>query len=351
MKNRLLAAIILITTELCAYEVLLFSDTHYDALAVRDTTQKLLPHREKEMQRNFKVWQETMPRLLATAGNHVRQHTPSFALHLGDLIQGDCGNRELHESSFKNILRLFNQNLSCPLYFVKGNHDIRGAGAQEAWDAVMRPHLNEILQGDTAPAKPACHALRYQDDLYIFFDAIKPDVKFLTQTLEKHRQIRHLFFLTHYPLLPCTPTSFGGLSLYATAGPDKLKRITALLAQRNATVLCGHIHRTTYTTYRSDLGAIRQFSSFSIVSQPQLEPAVELEVRTDMLTEMPSKMSETHKNYWDCEYQGKIKGVTLYNAGATGFNSLFVEDDGVWIKLHGAGQSAAEVKITIALSH
>lgn len=88
-----------------------------------------------------------------------------------------------------------------------------------------------------------------------------------------------MFFLTHFLVVPCTASPFGRLTYTKTAGFEGVKRMTALLAKRNAIVLCGHIHRSLFVRYRSEEGTISQLTSFSLV--PPKQPRFKVECDGD----------------------------------------------------------------------
>src|SRR4030043_76596 len=62
----------------------------------------------------------------------------------GDLTEGLCGSRELQETQFKDTRQIIRKYIPETRFVaVKGNHDITGPGAREAFDNVMLPWLSE----------------------------------------------------------------------------------------------------------------------------------------------------------------------------------------------------------------
>lgn len=56
----------------------------------------------------------------------------------GDLTEGLCGSRELQETHFKDALKCVRNYIPKTTFIAaKGNHDITGPGAREAFDSIM----------------------------------------------------------------------------------------------------------------------------------------------------------------------------------------------------------------------
>ncbi len=245
-----------------SYDILVFGDTHFDSPDVRTNTEKLSGGRKKEMQRNFEVWQERMSAMLKAAGERSK-HNIAFAVQLGDLIQGDCGSKKLQTKSYQEALQHFTDELKVPFYCVKGNHDIRGHGAANAYKDYMLPWLQKSF-GQETWHNTANHYLKYGNDLFIFFDSLQQDSLFVKEVLDKYPDVRHVFFLTHLPLLPCSFSQPDWIVFGNAKMAEKRRQLLQMLAEKDTIVLAAHIHRTALFQYEFPKGKIVQQTFFSM---------------------------------------------------------------------------------------
>jgi hypothetical protein len=83
-------------------------------------------------------------------------------------------------------------NLGVPFLFCKGNHDITGPGAAEAFRGVFHPFLAAQAASlrQIGPFSGACFAIEHNDALFCFFDAYdKESLPWLESALS--RRSRH----------------------------------------------------------------------------------------------------------------------------------------------------------------
>lgn len=270
-----------------AYSVLLFGDTHYDSESVRTegSIDKLSDSQKKELPRNLKRWQNNMPTLLKNADKQSGK--TAFAVQLGDLIQGDCGSEEKHRQSAEEALKMLTGHLHTKLYIVRGNHDTRGKGGQ-VWFKVMQPYLEQVTGQKFKPG--IVHFTMMQEkDLFIFLDCNKPDVQFVRKAITDHPDARHVFLLTHFPLVPCTPYGIDWIIFGRPNKQDQRQELLKILAEKNAIVLCGHTHVPALFDYRFPEGRITQFTSFSLPSR--------LDQKYERITVFPFMDTAQSKNF------------------------------------------------------
>ena len=338
-----------------AYEVLVLGDLHYDSLDVRSDADKLRPGLKRELERNLERWQSSIPLMLEAAGKIATEQNVVFAVQLGDFIQGDCGSRKLQEKAFCDALGEVRKRLplSIPFYPLKGNHDIRGKGAEEAYRNIMIPYLDATLIKDNAVSKSENYAFVHDKDLFILFDSIRPDISFLENTLNLHPNTRYVFFLTHIPVLPCLQYQPAEVVFwYFGDKPQERKKLLSLLSSRNAIVLSAHIHKRVFCRYVSPEGIITQLSSYSMPGSKKNDDYHEL---TNL----------TFKEYFDrdahgrkelqnkkiksvmSDYEGKISLYTEFHP-AEGFCILKIDDNEVKADLHfGASENPVTKTITL----
>lgn len=167
-----------------SYKVLLLSDTHYDCFDVRHPKQELDFKEQQKFYRNISSWNTVMPSFLQSAGQHCAEDLP-FALHLGDFIHGDCGSALLHKKALQEALFQFEKYIPCPVYIVKGNHDVLGEGGEKAFKNVMYPYLKKLGKNRKLRTKGANFYFKQDNDLYIGLDCMKINFSFFCKSFKK----------------------------------------------------------------------------------------------------------------------------------------------------------------------
>ena len=263
-----------------SYSVALLGDTHFDSPDPKfyhrhythSTTKARYELHLKEHVRNSKMWAERMPRLIAASGANVRADT-AFALQMGDLIQGDCGNPATHRrmlaDAFAAIKGAYGGKL--PLVTVVGNHDIRGDipedGALAAFDEWQPPLMTKELG---VPVAETTFAFRKGPDVFIVvdFNAPRPKLAKVKRLLSENADVRHTFIVSHGPVVPSGASRW---FLLGGKGRDGERReLLHLLAARNAIALSGHTHRLEFYDCVLPEGRVTQFVANSVWTKPEL---------------------------------------------------------------------------------
>ena len=263
-----------------AFSFLLLGDLHYDKLAHHDLPALLRdkPDDHRQVHEYSKITAEIMPRLFASArqavgdADEAGESRISFALQVGDLVEGLCGSEERARQQDREAVEFVRRaNLEVPFLFAKGNHDITGAGAPEAFQVVFHPFLAEQAArlDPRAELAGACFALEHQDALFCFFDAYdKQSLGWLEAALAK-RTARHCFVLVHPPAVP-----YGARSTWHVFANDRERaqrgRWLDLLGKHNALVLSGHIHKYNLLVRLTPRGGrFLQLGVSSVISSPE----------------------------------------------------------------------------------
>ena len=77
-------------------------------------------------------------------------------MHVGDFVEGLCGNPSLAERHVREGLEFLAESAwNVPLVLTKGNHDVTGPGAAEAYDKLILPLLGKTLSEPIAKARYA----------------------------------------------------------------------------------------------------------------------------------------------------------------------------------------------------
>lgn len=243
------------------YSVSVLGDIHFDSpdkklyhsLYTRSTTRKRYLAHLAEHERNAEMWAARMPRLVRASGA-VRTADTAFALQVGDLVQGDCGDGATHakmlDDAFSFLKKAYGGNL--PLVIAAGNHDIRGDiegdGARQSLETWLPRQMARELRTNVAATT---FSFRHGPDAFIVadFNEPNPDFALVKRLLEEARDARYVFFVTHGPVIP------NGQSRWFLYGSEKRTaeriELLKLLARCNAIVLAGHTHNLEY--YDCDL--------------------------------------------------------------------------------------------------
>src|SRR4051812_42544600 len=118
-----------------------------------------------------------------------------FVLHVGDLVEGLCGSRDLHTTQCREAIAAVEAaKFGVPVLMAKGNHDVTGPGAPDAFNDVLLPWISGQAKQDLrAPA--ASYTLTHGDDLFVVFDAYKPDLDWLDRALAAAPKAARTFFM------------------------------------------------------------------------------------------------------------------------------------------------------------
>lgn len=341
------------------YSVALLGDTHFDSTDVKfyhanythSTTEHRYQNHLKEHVRNAKMWAERMPSLIKASGAASTPDT-ALVLQMGDLVQGDCGNAEVHrrmlDDAFATIKGAYGGRI--PLVTVVGNHDIRGDipndGALAAFDAWQPPMMAKELG---TPVKETTFSFWRGPDVFIVvdFNAPRPDFATLKRLLDESVGARWTFVVSHGPAIPSGASRwflYGGVEC-----DEERRRLRAMLAARNAIVLSGHTHCVEFYDCVFPEGRITQFVANSVWSKPELdvpevvdEGASQYGARCKAIAGKAAKGGKRHAGLKELveEYRPFVKDYLFINA--VGHYRLHVSDKRVAAVLYpGASTSPA----------
>ena len=333
----ILILMVLITTVICIarenYQVVLLGDLHYDSEDIRINTDKLKSYQKREMQRNVALWKKNIPALLKAAADYANKNDVQFSIQCGDITQGDEGKYEFAVTSFKRVLQYVNQEHTKPVYVVRGNHDCRGKGKLKACADVLWEYMKKQDVIFPLPQKSqTCYKI-VGKDLFIFFDSMRINLKAVKLSLQAKTDARHIFFVTHIPVMPggldfiCSDTQYG-------------EKIRTLLAKHNVIVLAAHRHETSYFDWEMPEGSIKQFLSFSMVKDSTIASQIVNYSGSEYLKRFEKKVYPARKEKKHLAMQnflnnfiGKLNHCIQYKSVA-GFNVLRIEGDKVFVDMY-----------------
>ncbi|MBQ0114961.1 MAG: metallophosphoesterase [Bacteroidales bacterium] len=340
------------------YSVVMLGDTHFDTEPAsvyhsnyNEPVEWLNRVQRAEFARNGEMWRERCPRLLKRAAKLVTPDT-RMALQMGDLIQGDCGNGEVHRKMLDDVLNNFKAALGgLPLVTVVGNHDIRGVDAYDVYEEYMPQRMSQELN---RTIDNTTFAFTIGPDAFIVINFNDPEDDVIEKLLDETKDARYTFIITHGPVLPFDDSS---CRWFLYGGRDQtLERLhfRKLFARRNAIVLCGHVHSTEFADWWGDGGRITQMTMNSVWAKDK-------QGQYEVVAQGAAQYGERRKTIKAADNGSKLKDETPlfdeYRAGlreysqsfAAGSYKLNVSDKKVTIDFY-AGDSKTVTKTFVLRS-
>jgi hypothetical protein len=259
------------------FSFLLLGDTHFDRRAHHDF-EWMRHHYAKDIEQVESYCRHTsdvLPKLLQAAKQRAAPASPATAaaLHVGDLVEGICGNDELAHQHCREGWKFFKDaNLGVPLLMTKGNHDVTGPGAEQAYRDVLMAETAAELGRETLERTSYCFQLG--DNLFAAFDAYDATaIDWLERIVEDNR-FRQLFVLVHMPIVPYNARSTWRVYHHPNQAARR-ERLVRLLGKHRAIVLSGHLHKYSVVVRRCQTGKFVQLAVSSVFkdTEKQREPS------------------------------------------------------------------------------
>lgn len=260
------------------YAFVLLGDLHYDKRSHHDMdwVRREKPGSARQIDTYIRVTEQFTPRLLRRVNQVVESvgAPVPFVIQAGDFTQGLCGSRDLQERQFKDAIGLVTESLpDVPFLVTKGNHDITGPGAAEAYERVMLPWLGGQIGQEL---KSASFSVTHGEDLFVFLDGYPVDLDWLERTLTGAGVKRHLFLVIHEPVVPYNARADWHV-LSRPVRRVRRERLLGLLGRHGAIVLGGHLHRYGLVTRATPQGAFVQAGVNSVITSETPVPSMNLE--------------------------------------------------------------------------
>jgi len=330
-----------------AYSFVYLGDIHFDKRSHHDFqwVQANMPGDIRQIEDYVTNTGKYTPGLLRRIQSSIESSDGQIKMIVqgGDLTEGLCGSRELQETQFRDVKEFIRNYIPDTTFIAtKGNHDITGPGAKEAFDSVMLPWLsNECGKQIDSASFYFIKGL----DLFVFFDAYhNNNLDWLEKTLSQNRH-RYVFVVMHPPAVPYGARSTWHLFSRAQE-KDVRERFLNILGANKVVLLTAHLHKYSVLARKTPKGAFVQFSMNSVISSPnilvrdQLEGVenyggqlVELEPEFHPSTKQQrQKLLEDEKPYIAYFEYADFPGYAVINVSDTGINiDIYLGDsDKVW---------------------
>lgn len=256
------------------WSFVVLGDPHYDRPEHHDMAWVAAehPHDVRQIEDYCRVTEQFTPRLLAEIKQVIAASpTPvRCVIQVGDLVKGLCGRKELATVQCREALQAVRQSeLGVPFLITKGNHDVTGPGATEAYNDVILPFISEQCRGDLG--RQASFTIEYGGEWFVFYDAYdKGSLAWLEKTVAAAPR-RRFFFAVHPPVVPYNARA-NWLLFAKPPQSDSRKRLLEILGRHRAIVLSGHLHKYAAVSRRTEQGRFTQLAHCGIVRKETSEP-------------------------------------------------------------------------------
>ncbi|HEY5910003.1 MAG TPA: metallophosphoesterase [Verrucomicrobiae bacterium] len=260
----------------------LLGDLHFDRLKHHELEwlEREKPDDLRQVRDYSRITADILPQLFARLRETLAELSSSpnrlaFLIQVGDLVEGLCGNENLaRQQNTEAVEFLRATGPDVPLLFTKGNHDVTGAGAPEAFKAVFHPFLGAQAAQLKGPEKltSARYTVQQGEALFCFYDAYdKESLGWLEAALAR-RTARHCFLVIHPPVVP-----YGARSTWHIFSGEREKvqrgHLLELLGKHNVLVLSGHIHKFNLLARTTPGGGkFLQVALSSVISSAPVQP-------------------------------------------------------------------------------
>lgn len=327
------------------YSIIILGDTHYDTEPVEvyhsnfyEPTEWLNKIHYEEFARNGEMWRDRCPRLVKRASELVDKNT-RMVFQMGDLIQGDCGNGEVHQKMLTDIMdKIKVQFDGLPFLTVVGNHDIRGTDALATYHRFMPQRMSMELGKEITKTT---FDFFIGPDAYLVIDFNNPDDAEVEKMLADTKDARYTFVVVHAPLLP--PDSGHCRWFYHGYDTEVRRHFRSLFAERDVICLCGHIHTTEFADWYGDGGRITQMTMNSVWSKDEYgtykvvsEGSADYGEQRKKITSLDNGSAPADETPLFDEYRDGLKQYS--RSPAAGSYKLNVSKSGVYIDFY-AGDS------------
>ncbi len=333
------------------FSFVFLGDLHFDKLEHHDMgwLEKNKKGDLSQINNYTRITRDITPRLFDAVDGTLSElrHSdapPAFVLQAGDLVEGLCGTAELSATQNREAIAFIKaRQWGLPFLFTKGNHDVTGDGAKDAFREVFGPFLAEQSKGKAMTGlatQDGCYATQEGNAQFFFLDAYeKPSLEWLEAALAK-RTADHAFVIVHPPVVP-----YGARATWYLFASDKDKakreKFLGLLGKQNAFVLGGHIHRfNTLTRVTPNGGRFVQMALSSVVGKEDLKASMERDglssYNGDQIEVEPSYSPETAQAR-RAVYTAEAPSVKSFNyADLPGHAAITVRGASVTATIYGA---------------
>jgi 3',5'-cyclic AMP phosphodiesterase CpdA len=245
---------------------MVLGDIHYDLLEDHDMDWlKTKPDDLRQVTKEYTVYTKTNWKDFAAI---LKQKTETITpplkavIQLGDLSEGLAGSGQKAEQMAANTMKAIEAvKMPVPWILTKGNHDVTGPGAVEAFQKFYMPMIRQQTRNPEINNASYTYTV---GDVQITcldpWDKTTDMVSFLEKELSASKA-KFKFVAIHEPVIPVTERCWHTLR----KNPEQREKLLEVIARNQAIVLTAHLHRYSVVSRETSFGPIVQVMVVSVV--------------------------------------------------------------------------------------
>ena len=281
---------------------LILGDIHYDRLENHDMD--WLSKKPDDLRQVTKEYTQFTKNnwsgFISLLRQTVKEYKPEIkaVVQVGDLSEGLAGSEEKARQMACSIVKVVNETrLSVPWIIAKGNHDITGPGAKDAFKQYYIPMFCKQLNRSDIVSANYAHMIG--DNLFVCIDPWERNfdiLGFLEKALGSS-EAKYKFVVIHEPVIPVNERCW---HVYRD-NPKQRDKLLKILACNRAIVLAAHLHLFSIVKRETEYGPIVQLMCNSVIKDPKNQNSRKVFTRfgsslaKDCPDWQPSTMSERVK--------------------------------------------------------
>ena len=281
MKRILLLGFLLVLLQIKSdaqsSSLIILGDLHYDLLQDHDMdwlSQK--PGDLRQVTEEYTIYtKENWTDFMSILKERAEQTEPPVkaVIQLGDLSEGLAGNNEKARQMASNTMGAIEAvQMPVPWILTKGNHDITGPGAVDAFQEHYVPMIRD--QTSNPEINNANYSYSYDNVQITCLDPWDKEtdmVAFLEGELSES-DAKYKFVAIHEPVIPVTERCWHVLR----RDSEKREEFLEVIASHKAIVLCGHLHRYSVVSRATPYGPVVQAMVISVIKERDYQEPTEV---------------------------------------------------------------------------
>jgi len=241
-------------------------DLHYDLLEDHDMDWlNTKPDDLRQVTKEYTVYTETnwsdFMGILKRKAQTVKPPLKAV-IQLGDFSEGLAGSEQKADQMASNAMKAIEDvNMPAPWIIIKGNHDVTGPGAVEAFQKFYIPLIRK--QTNNPEINNASYSYTIGDVQITCLDPWDKNtemVSFLENELSSSKA-KFKFIAIHEPVIPVTERCWHTMR----KNPEQREKLLEVIARHKAIVLTAHLHRYSVVSRNTPFGPIVQVMVISVI--------------------------------------------------------------------------------------
>jgi hypothetical protein len=278
MIKKILFTILFVAASLSAMaqksSFIVLGDIHYDKMGNHDMEWlNTKPDDVRQVKDYTRITEKYWLDFISVLRDKVKTTKPRVMalVQVGDISEGLAGTPEKAVQMAGTVMSAVEESgIGVPWIIAKGNHDVTGPGAVEAFNSVYVPMIRKQTGNDKI--NNASYSYRYGNVQITCIDPWERGfdmVDFLDKELSSS-DAKFKFVVIHEPVIPVTERCWHTLR----RTPDKREKLLETIARNKAIVLCAHLHRYSVVSRNTPYGPIVQVMTTSVIKDKNfLAPA------------------------------------------------------------------------------